>query len=183
MTFASTLPSVSFPAMPLTPYILERAGRLADKAALIDGVTGRSRTYSEFEDAVRRQAGGWLDVGLAKGEVVSGDGPQFSRLRGDVSRRRTGRRCDHHGQPDVHGGRSPPPTRRLGRDTPCDDSDDVAETARPRPWTRRSTRCMSSAMPTALRRSPLWSARHSRNRCRSISMMSSCCPIRRARPV
>ena len=71
MTFTSPLPSISLPALPLTPYILERAGRLADKAAFIDGVTGRTMTYGEFEDAVRRQAGGWLEDGLAKGEVVA----------------------------------------------------------------------------------------------------------------
>ena len=71
MTFASPLPSVSVPALPLTPYILQGAGRLADKAAFIDGVTGRTMTYGQFEDAVRRQAGGWLDAGLAKGEVVA----------------------------------------------------------------------------------------------------------------
>jgi acyl-CoA synthetase (AMP-forming)/AMP-acid ligase II len=71
MPFASPLPSISLPASPLTPYILERAGRWADKAAFIDGVTGRTMTYGEFEDAVRRQAGGWLETGLAKGEVVA----------------------------------------------------------------------------------------------------------------
>ena len=71
MTFASPLPSVSLPALPLTPYIFERAGGVADKAAFIDGVTGRTVTYSEFEDAVRRQAGGWLERGLTKGEVVA----------------------------------------------------------------------------------------------------------------
>ena len=59
------------PASPLTPYTLERAGQLADKAAFIDGATGRTMTYGEFEDAVRRQAGGWLERGLAKGEVVA----------------------------------------------------------------------------------------------------------------
>jgi acyl-CoA synthetase (AMP-forming)/AMP-acid ligase II len=71
MTFTSPLPSVSFPALPLTPYTLERAGQLAGKAAFIDGATGRTMTYGEFEDAVRRQAGGWLESGLAKGEVVA----------------------------------------------------------------------------------------------------------------
>ena len=71
MTFTSPLPSVSLPASPLTPYILERAGQLAGKAAFIDGATGRTMTYGEFEDAVRRQAGGWLESGLAKGEVVA----------------------------------------------------------------------------------------------------------------
>ena len=71
MTFTSPLPSVSVPASPLTPYILERAGQLADKAAFIDGATGGRMTYGELEDAVRRQAGGWLESGLAKGEVVA----------------------------------------------------------------------------------------------------------------
>ncbi len=71
MTFTSPLPSVSLPALPLTPYTLELAGRLAGKAAFIDGATGRTMTYGEFEDAVRRQAGGWLESGLAKGEVVA----------------------------------------------------------------------------------------------------------------
>ena len=71
MTFTSPLPSVSVPALPLTPYTLERAGQLAGKAAFIDGATGRTMTYGEFEDAVRRQAGGWLESGLAKGEVVA----------------------------------------------------------------------------------------------------------------
>ncbi len=71
MTFTSPLPPVSLPDLPLTPYTLERAGQLAGKAAFIDGATGRTMTYGEFEDAVRRQAGGWLESGLAKGEVVA----------------------------------------------------------------------------------------------------------------
>jgi acyl-CoA synthetase (AMP-forming)/AMP-acid ligase II len=70
-TFTSPLPSVSLPDSPLTPYVLERAGQLGDKPAFIDGPTGRIMTYREFEDAVRSQAGGWLESGLAKGEVVA----------------------------------------------------------------------------------------------------------------
>jgi hypothetical protein len=45
MAFTSPLPSVSLPAVPLTPYILERASRLATKTAFIDGLTGRTLTY------------------------------------------------------------------------------------------------------------------------------------------
>ena len=71
MPFTSPLPSVGLPEMPLTPYLFERAGGLADKAAFIDGVTGQTLTYGEFEVAVRSQAGGWLESGLAKGEVVA----------------------------------------------------------------------------------------------------------------
>ena len=58
MTFTSPLPPVSLPAVPLTQYTLEHAGRLAGKPAFIDGATGRTMTYAEFEDAVRRQASG-----------------------------------------------------------------------------------------------------------------------------
>jgi 4-coumarate--CoA ligase len=76
--FTSPLPSVSIPASPLTPYILERSGRWADKAAFIDGATGRTMTYGEFDDAVRRQAGGWLEAGLARGEVVAVMAPNCS---------------------------------------------------------------------------------------------------------
>src|SRR5207247_1810302 len=49
MTFTSPLPSVSLPALPLTPYTLERAGQLAGKAAFIDGATGRTMAYSAVE--------------------------------------------------------------------------------------------------------------------------------------
>ena len=71
MTFTSPLPSVSFPPLSVTVYTLERANRFAGKAAFIDGTTGRTMTYAEFDDEVRRQAGGWLEHGLAKGEVVA----------------------------------------------------------------------------------------------------------------
>jgi 4-coumarate--CoA ligase len=62
---------VSLPTTPVTPYILERASQLPYRAAFIDGATGRTTTYAEFEDAVRCQAGGWLERGLARGEVVA----------------------------------------------------------------------------------------------------------------
>jgi 4-coumarate--CoA ligase len=71
MAFTSPLPSVAIPDSPLTPYVLEHAGRLADKAAFIDGTTGQRMTYGELDAAVRRQAGGWLEAGLAKSEVVA----------------------------------------------------------------------------------------------------------------
>ncbi len=71
MIFTSPLPSVSLPTAALTPYTLERVGQIADKVAFIDSATGRTMTYGDFDDAVRRLAGGWLEHGLAKGEVVA----------------------------------------------------------------------------------------------------------------
>src|SRR4051794_19138879 len=49
MTFASSLPSVVLPQSPLTPYVLECAGRLAGKVAFVDGPTGRTMTYGELD--------------------------------------------------------------------------------------------------------------------------------------
>jgi 4-coumarate--CoA ligase len=71
MTFTSPLPSVTVPESPLTPYVLERADQLGGKAAFIEGATGRRVSYAEFAEAVRRQATGWIERGLAKGDVVA----------------------------------------------------------------------------------------------------------------
>src|SRR4051812_31873586 len=71
MPFTSPLPSVTVPETALTPYTLARAGELGDKAAFIDGPTGRVVTYAEFDDSVRRLAGGWIEKGLHKGDVVA----------------------------------------------------------------------------------------------------------------
>jgi acyl-CoA synthetase (AMP-forming)/AMP-acid ligase II len=69
--FTSPLPPIELPASPLTPFTLARAKELGDKTAFIDGPTGRTVSYAELDDAVRRQAGGWLARGLQKGEVVA----------------------------------------------------------------------------------------------------------------
>ena len=71
MIFTSPLPDVSIPDEPLTSFTLRRAAEHADKIAFIDGATGATLSYAEFEDAVRRQAGGWLAAGLGPGEVVA----------------------------------------------------------------------------------------------------------------
>jgi 4-coumarate--CoA ligase len=71
MIFTSPLPPVEVPAMPLTPFVLARVAEFADKVAFIEGSSGTTMTYGEFERAVRTQAGGWLDAGLQPGEVVA----------------------------------------------------------------------------------------------------------------
>ena len=42
MIFRSPYPDIAIPDLPLTPFVLQHAGRLADKPALIDGSTGRT---------------------------------------------------------------------------------------------------------------------------------------------
>jgi 4-coumarate--CoA ligase len=71
MIFRSPLPDVTIPESPLTPFVLGRAAEVPDKVAFIEGPTGRTMTYREFDAAVRRQAGGWIENGLAPGDVVA----------------------------------------------------------------------------------------------------------------
>src|SRR5580765_20974 len=71
MPFTSPLPSVSIPDSPLTPYTLARAAELGDKAAFIEGPSGRVVTYEQLDESVRRLAGGWVESGLRRGDVVA----------------------------------------------------------------------------------------------------------------
>ena len=71
MIHTSPLPDVTIPEVPLTAFTLQKAAELADKPALVDGASGRSLTYGQLDDAVRRLAGGLLAAGMAKGEVLA----------------------------------------------------------------------------------------------------------------
>lgn len=71
MIFTSPHPPVEIPDVALTPYVLQRVAEIPDRAAFIEGPTGRVVTYAELADAIRRQAGGWLTRGLEPGEVVA----------------------------------------------------------------------------------------------------------------
>jgi len=71
MPFASPLPPVEIPDVPLTTYVMARAAELGDKPALIDGPTGRTLTYAALDGAIRSLAGGLVARGFAKGEVVA----------------------------------------------------------------------------------------------------------------
>ena len=72
MIFTSPIPDVTIPEVPLTPFVLARA---ADAAATSPrsstAPTGRTMSYAQLDDAVRRLAGGLLAAGLAKGEVLA----------------------------------------------------------------------------------------------------------------
>ena len=63
VTFTSPLPPVSFPPVPLTPYMLERAGRAGRQGRV------HRRGHRPHDDLRRvrgrgpRQAGGWLERG------------------------------------------------------------------------------------------------------------------------
>lgn len=69
MIFRGPYPDVDIPEVSLTDFIFQTTGEFKDKPALIDGSTGRSLTYGEFEDAVRRTAASLTKRGFKKGDV------------------------------------------------------------------------------------------------------------------
>jgi 4-coumarate--CoA ligase len=70
IVYPSPLPDVVVPDTALTPFVLEHAARFGDKPALVDGVTGRTLSYSELDLAVRRFAAGVAASGLPTGSVI-----------------------------------------------------------------------------------------------------------------
>ena len=70
MIHVSPLPAVEIPETALTPYVMRHAQDLADKAAMIDGPTGRTLTYGQLDDLIRRLAGGLVARGFQKGQVL-----------------------------------------------------------------------------------------------------------------
>ncbi len=66
----SSFPDIEVPEVSITQLVLGDAGRLGDKPAIIDGATGRTLTYAQVVDGVRRVAAGLAAHGLAKGEVL-----------------------------------------------------------------------------------------------------------------
>src|ERR1700730_3874516 len=69
MIFRGPYPDVDIPEVSVTDFILKGAGEFSDKIALIDGLSGRSLTYGQFEDAVRRTAASLDRRGFRKGDV------------------------------------------------------------------------------------------------------------------
>jgi len=71
MIFRGPNPDVVIPEVSLTDFIFATTRDFKDKPALIDAPTGRSLTYAEFEDAVRRVAGNLARKGFKKGDVFA----------------------------------------------------------------------------------------------------------------
>src|SRR5262249_21143063 len=64
-------PDVAIPEVSITEYVLRHAARLHDKPALIDGPSGRTLTYGQLEDGIRRAAAGLARRGFSKGDVLA----------------------------------------------------------------------------------------------------------------
>ena len=69
MIFRGPYPDVTIPEVSLTDFILGSTAQFKDKPALIDGPSGRSLTYREFENGVRRAAASLAQKGFRKGDV------------------------------------------------------------------------------------------------------------------
>jgi acyl-CoA synthetase (AMP-forming)/AMP-acid ligase II len=73
----SPFPDVEIPDVPLTPFVLARAGELGDKPALIDAPTGRTITYAELVESVRAAAAGLAERGFGRGDVFAHYAPNL----------------------------------------------------------------------------------------------------------
>lgn len=69
MIIKGPYPDIEIPETALTPFVMQRAAELADKAALIDGPTGRTITYKQLADAISIAAFNLQQRGFKKGEV------------------------------------------------------------------------------------------------------------------
>ena len=70
MIFRSPYGTVDIPDVPLHEVVLGEATARGDAPALIDGLTGRTITYAQLAEMVRRLAGAFAGIGLRKGDVL-----------------------------------------------------------------------------------------------------------------
>jgi acyl-CoA synthetase (AMP-forming)/AMP-acid ligase II len=63
-------PDVDIPEVSLTEFVLARAAERGDKPAIVDGPSGRTITYAQLPDLVRRVAAGLAAHGFVKGDVL-----------------------------------------------------------------------------------------------------------------
>jgi acyl-CoA synthetase (AMP-forming)/AMP-acid ligase II len=73
----SPFPDIEIPDMPFTDFVLERAGERGDKAAFIDGPSGRTITYPELVESVSGLAAGLAARGFTKGDVFAHYAPNM----------------------------------------------------------------------------------------------------------
>jgi 4-coumarate--CoA ligase len=70
--FRSKLPDIDIPDhMTLPDYCMEKSLQWPDKAAIVDGNTGKVVTYGELNVVSRRVAAGFAKLGLEKGGVIA----------------------------------------------------------------------------------------------------------------
>ncbi len=73
----SPFPDIEIPDMPFTDFVLESAGERGDKAALIDGPSGRTITYPQLVGSINGLAAGLAERGFGKGDVFAHYAPNM----------------------------------------------------------------------------------------------------------
>jgi acyl-CoA synthetase (AMP-forming)/AMP-acid ligase II len=71
MIFRSLFPDVEIPDVDVTRFVLRHAGLFPDKLALIDGPSGRTLTYGQLIEGIRRTSIGLSERGFRKGDVLA----------------------------------------------------------------------------------------------------------------
>ena len=71
MPFRSPFPDVTIPDVPLTTFVLANVDAHRDRPALVDASSGRTITFGELADRIRRLAAGLSRRGIGKGDVVA----------------------------------------------------------------------------------------------------------------
>ncbi|MFT5679946.1 MAG: acyl-CoA synthetase (AMP-forming)/AMP-acid ligase II [Myxococcota bacterium] len=67
MIYTSTAPTITVPDITVTDFVLRHAARLSDKAAFIEGTSGRVVTYGQLASQIRALAGGLAARGVGPG--------------------------------------------------------------------------------------------------------------------
>jgi len=70
MIIKSPYPDITIPDTAFTPFVLQKGSSIPDKPALIDGPTGRTITYGELLDRIKRVAASLEKRGFGKGDVL-----------------------------------------------------------------------------------------------------------------
>ena len=81
MIFRGPYPEVTIPEVSITPFVFQNAAALANKPALIEGETGRTITYAQLEDSIKRAAAGLAARGFKQHDVfgiLSPNVPEFA---------------------------------------------------------------------------------------------------------
>ena len=94
---------LEFPDSDVTSFVLERAGELGDKPALIDGPTGRKITFAELDGATRALAAGLAGTRLRPRRRARHLHAQPARVRGRVPRSGASGRAGDDREPALHG--------------------------------------------------------------------------------
>ena len=69
--FVSPYPDIHIPAVSLGEIVLAAGKERSDAVALVDAATGRTLTYGELLEGVRRAAAGLAELAIGKGDVVA----------------------------------------------------------------------------------------------------------------